>query len=121
VKLFVYGTLMGGAPQGSLLAGKTRTRASVRGTLYALPAGYPALVLVGDGEVHGELVDEVDERVLSLIDQYEGVDEGLYERVEVDVDVGLRRHRAYTYVMRAPERRGGRVVADGRWRWVVRR
>lgn len=121
MKLFVYGTLLGGAPQGALLAGRTRTRATVRGTLYALPAGYPALVLQGQGVVHGEVVDGLDARLMALIDRYEGVDEGLYERVEVDVDVGLRRERAFTYVMAHPERRGGRRVPEGRWAWVVRR
>lgn len=121
MNLFVYGTLMGGAPQGALLAGRHRVKATVRGSLFALPAGYPALRPGGDGVVHGELVEGVDERVLALVDRYEGLDEGLYERIELDVDVGLKRERAWVYVMRHPERRGGRRVPDGRWKWVVRR
>ncbi len=121
MKLFVYGTLLGGAPQGALLAGRHRAKASVRGTLYALPAGYPALVLRGEGEVHGELIEGLDARLMALLDQYEGVAEGLYQRVQLDVDVGLHRERAWAYVMRAPERRGGREIPDGRWRSVIRR
>jgi len=120
-RLFVYGTLRGGQPQGALLAGRTRTEASTRGTLWAMPAGYPALQLVGDGRVHGELVQPVDERILAVIDHFEGVDEGLYRRVKVDVDVGLRRFAAWAYVMDHPARRGARRLTDGRWRGIVRR
>lgn len=119
--LFVYGTLLGGAPQGALLARHERQPASLRGRLYHLPAGYPALDAqpqAGDPAVHGELVMRVDEARLRLIDRYEGVDEGLYRRVERDVDLGLRRIRAWVYVMDHPERRGGRLLTDGRWRRV---
>ncbi len=122
MNLFVYGTLMGGAPQGALLAGLTRHRASLRGRLYHLPAGYPAVdasLQDGDGLVHGELVREVDEARLRLLDQYEGVAEGLYRRVQRDVDLGLRRERAWVYVMDHPVRRGGRLLTEGRWRRVM--
>jgi gamma-glutamylcyclotransferase (GGCT)/AIG2-like uncharacterized protein YtfP len=121
VNLFVYGTLMGGAPQGALLAGLRRSPATVRGRLYAMPAGYPALVLGGAARVSGELVQGVDPNRLVVLDRYEGVDDGLYERVQVEVDVGLERVSAEAYVMDHPERRGGRLVADGRWRRVARR
>ncbi len=124
MNLFVYGTLMGGAPQGALLVGLERRAASLRGRLYDLPAGYPALAALredGDGPVHGELVLGLDEGRLGLLDRYEGVDEGLYRRVERDVDLGLRRLRAWVYVMDHPTRRGGRLVTDGRWRGVRRR
>jgi len=121
VKLFVYGTLQRGQPQGALLAPCRRVPASTRGVLWGLPAGYPALVPEGSEPVHGELVEPVDERLLGLLDHYEGVAEGLYRRVEIEVDVGLRRHVAWAYVMDHPEDRGGRRIPDGRWRGVVRR
>jgi len=119
--VFVYGTFLGGAPQGALLAGHERRPASVRGRLYDMPAGYPALgarVREGDGAVHGELVMRVDENRLRLLDRYDGVDEGLYQRVERDVDVGLRRVRAWVFVMDHPEWKGGRLLPEGRWRKI---
>jgi len=120
-RLFVYGTLQSGQPQGALLAACSRVPASTRGQLYALPAGYPALVPGGTDQVFGQLVEPVDERLLGVLDHYEGVAEGLYRRVEVEVDVGLRRQVAWTYVMDHPESRGGLRLPDGRWRGVVRR
>jgi gamma-glutamylcyclotransferase (GGCT)/AIG2-like uncharacterized protein YtfP len=121
VKLFVYGTLRTGEPQSGLLAGCSRAPASVRGQLYALPAGYPALVVGGSRKVYGELVDGLDEARLSLLDAFEGVDEGLYRRVQVEVDVALQRVLAHAYVMEHPDRVGGVLIEDGRWRRSIRR
>jgi gamma-glutamylcyclotransferase (GGCT)/AIG2-like uncharacterized protein YtfP len=114
--LFVYGTLTSAAPQGALLAGYRRTPATVRGRLYDLPAGYPAVTLGGDGIVHGELVETPEDGKLLVLDAYEGVPEGLYRRVLAEVSVGLRRVQAWIYVMDAPEARGGRLVPTGRWK-----
>jgi gamma-glutamylcyclotransferase (GGCT)/AIG2-like uncharacterized protein YtfP len=71
--------------------------------------------------VHGELVAVPSDRLLGLLDSYEGVDEGLYRRVEIDVTVGLRSQRAWAYVMDDPRARGGRLLRDGRWPGVRRR
>lgn len=120
--LFVYGTLMRGAPQGALMARLPRVDARVAGRLYRMPAGYPALVPeAGVGFVYGELVSDVDERLLVLLDHYEGVEEGLYVRQELDVLVGLLRRRALVYVGVDPVRRGGTLLPSGRWRDVIRR
>lgn len=119
--LFVYGTLLQGQVQAALLEGCPRTEATVRGTLYRLPAGYPALSLRGNGVVHGELVTLRNEGQLRVIDHYEGVEELLFQRVQVDVVIGLRRLPAWAYVMDDPRLRGGREVPDGRWRAVRRR
>ena len=113
--LFVYGTLMSAGSQGGLLAGLRRRDARVRGTLWRLPAGYPALAVGGRSMVYGELVDPPDERILGLCDHYEGVDEGLYARTEVVAMVGLLQERAWAYVMASPRLRGGRLLPDGRW------
>ena len=119
--LFVYGTLLSGeGPAAALLAGLGRREARARGTLWRLPAGYPAFVPGPDGDVHGELVDAPSERVLALVDAYEGVGQGLYERVQADVIVHLRTVAAWTYVMTAPEKQGGVPVPNGRWRSVRR-
>jgi gamma-glutamylcyclotransferase (GGCT)/AIG2-like uncharacterized protein YtfP len=119
--LFVYGTLLSTFAPSPWLAGHHRVAAYIRGSLYHLPAGYPALALSGQQQVFGELVDPVDQRVLLLLDQYEGVSEGLFERRLVDVTVGLRTMAAWAYVMDNPKHRGGRPVPSGRWRPMGRR
>lgn len=112
--VFVYGTLQGGESQGALLRGPRRP-AHVRGRLYHLPAGYPALQLQGDAPVYGELAEVPDPRVLAMLDTYEGVAEGLYERVLVNAIVGLTTVRAWAWVMDDPAARGGRPLPSGRW------
>lgn len=114
--LFVYGTLMTDQAQAALLADMRRVRARVRGTLFRMPAGYPALVPGGEAWVHGELVDLADPRRLAVLDHYEGVDEGLYRRVQVPVVVGLRTLEGWTWAMSDPAARGGRILPSGRWR-----
>ncbi|MEM6929436.1 MAG: gamma-glutamylcyclotransferase [Myxococcota bacterium] len=118
--LFVYGTLMEGQSQAGLLGGLPRRAGTVRGTLWDMPAGYPAL---GPGVevVHGEIVSGVDERRLFVLDAYEGIDEGLYRRVEVEVQIGLRVEGAWAYRMDDPRLRGGRKVVSGRWHPTRRR
>jgi gamma-glutamylcyclotransferase (GGCT)/AIG2-like uncharacterized protein YtfP len=114
--LFVYGTLMTGGQRALLLRGLTRRPASVRGALYHLREGYPAMDPEGDGVVHGELVDPPAPALLALLDHYEGVDEGLFQRVEVTVRLPLARATAWAWVMRRPDQRGGVAVPSGRWR-----
>ncbi len=119
--LFVYGTLMRGQSQGALLAHLPRVDARIRGRLYRMPGGYPALVPGEGGEVYGELIRGVEPRLWPLLDRYEGVDEGLYRREHHDVLVGLLRHAAVVYVGVEPLRHGGVLLPDGRWRGAVRR
>jgi gamma-glutamylcyclotransferase (GGCT)/AIG2-like uncharacterized protein YtfP len=115
--VFVYGTLRAGASHGGMLDAFKRHDARVRGRLYDLPEGYPAIVPVeADEWVYGELVDGVPDRVLGLLDHYEGVEEGLYQRVVVEAWLGLRPVPAWAWVMDQPERRGGVRVPSGRWR-----
>ena len=116
VALFVYGTLMEAEAQAGLLAGMRRVPARVQGRLFRMPAGYPALVLGPEAWVHGELVDLTEPRRLPILDTYEGVEEGLYERVQVPVWIGLRTLDAWTWVMTDPEGQGGIALPSGRWR-----
>ena len=118
--LFVYGTLLKGQSHGGLLGDSPRVAATTEGRLWSLPAGYPALG-VGEGIVHGELVEIERPGLLSILDRYEGVDEGLYRRVKVDVLVGLRSREAWTYVMEDPRARGGKHIPEGRWSPIRRR
>ena len=119
--MFVYGTLLTGGDRALLLGGLGRRPATVRGTLYDLPAGYPALVLAGDGRVHGELVDAPDVRLLGVLDTYEGVSDGHFDRIAVDAKVGLRTERAWAYILDPARARNGRLVRSGRWQPVRRR
>ena len=82
--LFVYGSLMQGQPADGYLASRRIRPATVRGKLYRAPAGYPALVLDPEGGlIHGELVLDPDPGLLIVLDLYEGVRDGLYQRVPV--------------------------------------
>lgn len=113
--LFVYGTLKGGESQSGLLRGLRRQPARIRGRLYHLPAGYPAVSPGGMEEVWGELVEPPSEALLDLLDQYEGVDSGAFQRVQVPAILGLRTVRAWAWVMEDPGARGGRLLPSGRW------
>ncbi len=119
--LFVYGTLMSTGAQRGLLADLPRVAAWVNGQLWSLPAGYPALVPGHEGVVHGELVAPPDAGRLSVLDAYEGVSEGLYARVLLSVRAGTATRLAWAWVMANPEKRGGRLIASGRWKPFVNR
>lgn len=119
--LFIYGTLMAGQPQGGLLRGLPRTKAIVRGALFRLPQGYPAIRLEGRQAVQGQLVEGIDTRRMQLLDEIEGVGQSLYERMDCEAIVGLRQVAAQVYAMRDPLRSGGIPIPSGRWRGVIRR
>ena len=114
--LFVYGTLRSDASEGRMLGDRKRESANTRGRLFVLPAGYPALSLAGKDVVYGELVYDIDEGILTVLDVYEGVHEGLFTRVELQCSRGLKTVRAHAYVMADPKRIGGRHLPKGRWR-----
>jgi gamma-glutamylcyclotransferase (GGCT)/AIG2-like uncharacterized protein YtfP len=115
--LFVYGTLAASGPEGALLAHLPRAPAHTRGELWALPAGYPALV-VRPGittVVYGERVDPPDERLLAVLDTYEGVSEGLYRRVVLEVVCDGRVGPAWAWIMDLARARTGVRLPEGRW------
>ena len=113
VHLFVYGTLRSGGGAAGLLRGcRLAGPGIVAGTLYDL-GDYPALVLAGSGPVEGE-VWRCPAYALARLDEYEGVAEGLFERVEVEA-AGAR---CWTYVagpLLAPRLTPERRIAAGRW------
>ncbi len=112
--LFVYGTLRSGGEAAKVLEGaELIAPASVPGGLYDTGNGYPALVLAGGGKVHGE-VWRCPSSLLRALDEHEGVDEGLFRRVGVQV----RERACWTYVagpalarQLTPERR----IPSGSW------
>ena len=80
--LFVYGTLRSDAALAGVLSAAERIAdASVEGTLYDLD-DYPALMLYGTTLVQGEIwACPLD--LLWKLDEYEGVERGLFRRVAV--------------------------------------
>jgi len=90
-RLFVYGTLKSGGSHHHHLAGQTLLGPAhtVPGyTLYLFHIGhdYPGMVRSPEAiGVSGE-VWEVEKDCLARLDVYEGVPEGLYERVPVALD-----------------------------------
>ncbi len=114
--LFTYGSLKAGAASAearALLARCERVGpGSVRGTLYDV-GDYPALLLAGDDRISGEIW-RCPAHALPDLDRYEGVAEGLFRRVGVEVDG----RGCWTYVAGpglgpglVPDRR----IQSGRW------
>ena len=85
--LFVYGTLRSNGAGASLLAdGELIGEGSVGGVLYDIDGAYPALVLYGETPVRGE-VWRCPAPVLLTLDEYEGVSDGLFRRIGVEVEM----------------------------------
>jgi gamma-glutamylcyclotransferase (GGCT)/AIG2-like uncharacterized protein YtfP len=116
--LFVYGTLMEDQANAHHLAGVPRRAGIVRGVLHDCgPA--PAMAL-GEGEVHGEVVELPLERLAGM-DELEGVAPagapgGLYRRTVLTVRTAEGALRAYVYVMEDASRLPR--IASGDWRSV---
>ena len=121
ISVFVYGTLATGGGQEQLLGMGRRRPATAVGTLWSLPAGYPALQIAGSGVVHGERVDGLPEAALGVLDAYEGVADGLFRRVALTVLCDGARAVVWAWVMDEPRRHRGRMVPGGRWRATRRR
>jgi gamma-glutamylcyclotransferase (GGCT)/AIG2-like uncharacterized protein YtfP len=87
--LFVYGTLMPGHLRWAVLEPHAVgwRPAAVEGHLYDTGQGWPAAVFApGDDLVRGWAVDldpGVTDVVMAHLDEVEGVDQGLFRRVEV--------------------------------------
>lgn len=112
---------MEGEANAHHLAGVPRRAGTVRGVLHDC-GPYPALAL-GEGEVHGELVELPLERLAGM-DALEGVSPGgapggLYRRTVLPVRTAAGVLRAYVYVMDDPSRFPR--IAGGDWRGVAGR
>ena len=78
MKVFVYGTVMPGGKYYDYIFNDTLPsflEAKVRGKLYDLNVGYPALLLGGKNWVYGFLLSFEDENILKKLDMLEGFDE----------------------------------------------
>jgi gamma-glutamylcyclotransferase (GGCT)/AIG2-like uncharacterized protein YtfP len=89
--VFVYGTLLPGEERWPLVEAHVVAArpATVRGALFDTGAGYPCALFDRDGTIPGAVLElrpgDVD-TVLAILDEVEGVDLGLYERVVVTTD-----------------------------------
>ncbi len=99
IHLFVYGTLRSNGAGASLLAdGVLVGEGSVGGVLYDIDGNYPALILYPGTPIFGE-VWRCPALSLFQLDEYEGVDEGLFRRVGVEVEMkDGGRQGCWTYV-----------------------
>ena len=102
-RVFVYGTLKRGGGNHGYLAGQRFVgvaRTEPRFRLYDL-SGYPGMVAAAPGEpgnaIEGE-VWEVDAAGLAGLDELEGIDEGLYERVPVPLQAPFNEERVEGYL-----------------------
>lgn len=119
-KVFVYGTLCRGQRYHHILApfAKQFHKATVRGQLFDLPVGYPAMI-EGESAVAGELVElkNVSEalRLLDELEDYEeNSDSNEYERIVVKVVTESgEEHDCYVYLY-SPNRREW-LAANGTW------
>lgn len=114
--LFAYGTLKSDTAPASaraLLRDCERIgTAEVRGTLYDT-GRYPALLLVGDDRVSGE-VWRCPASLLPVLDGYEGVNDGLFRRVGVRAG----EHACWVYVagpMLGPRLKPEARIPSGSW------
>ncbi len=99
--VFVYGTLKRGGRNHRCLAGQQflgEARTAPGYMLYSL-GDYPGMVRSADTshDVTGE-VWEVDAACLAQLDELEGVAEGLYERVSVQLVPPFGNHPVDTYI-----------------------
>lgn len=113
VRFFVYGTLRRSQPAASLLDEcRFLGEGWMTGSLYDT-GSYPALVLDGRGKVFGE-VWSCSAETLTRLDPYEGVGEGLFERVEVII----QGRSCWTYIAGprlAPRLRPDQRIPSGEW------
>ena len=107
--LFVYGTLKSGKSREAapILGDCTLVgTGEVSGTMYHV-GDYPALLLGGPQTVRGEIW-RCPTDLLKKLDEYEGVDRGLFRRAAVEVDG----YACWIYV--AGPRLGPRLVPQAR-------
>ncbi|MEH2281044.1 MAG: gamma-glutamylcyclotransferase [Nostoc sp.] len=127
IRVFVYGTLKPGeANYQKYCTGKIVDvkRAFVKGKLFAVPMGYPAMTL-GDSQVHGYLLSFPNPKILNELDVLEDYQpnrqtpENLYNRqiIEVYEPQSLSLGWAWVYLMtlQQVEQLRGSLQPDGWW------
>lgn len=100
-RVFVYGTLLGEEQVREVLGRVPRSRpAMLRGFRRVAHPGGPWFVAERDemSVIEGRVLEGVSGGGLDRLDRYEGVSEGLYERVAAKVEVAGRGLDAWVYV-----------------------
>ena len=116
-RVFAYGTFRSGESARAMIAGHVDDTipATVIGTIYAFPEGYPGMVAEGDSTVVGEVLMLNDLTVaFALLDAYEGDD---YERTlkRVTLEDGTEVW-AWIYLLRDPTSvRNAELIPSGDW------
>ncbi|MBS4025856.1 MAG: gamma-glutamylcyclotransferase [Clostridia bacterium] len=129
IKVFVYGTLMKGFGNHRQIEEQLigLRPGKVKGELYHLSAGYPALRF-GEGTVIGELLTLSDpQQTLAKLDWLEGYSgnngSNLYNRVEVEVSTDTGTEKAYCYIWSEENCsyliNSGTPVRNGDWRKYI--
>lgn len=115
--LFVYGTLLPGQVNWHVLAPFVADEGwadSAAGDLYDTGLGWPAAVFTdGSGQVVGRvftLADDTLAEALAVLDEFEGIHEGAYARIEVATHGG---RAAWAYHSGAPG--DSPLVSSGDW------
>lgn len=126
LSIFVYGTLKPGHSNYGCCYDRVLSAdaAMVRGQLFDLPVGYPAMAL-GDQWVLGYRLTFADEQILLILDELEGYslhrpsDRNEYQRVWVAIfnREGHSLGEGWTYRMDADrvQRYQGRLIDSGEW------
>lgn len=127
VPVFVYGTLKPGESNYEHYCGSrvlAATRATVKGQLFALPVGYPAMVL-GEGVVQGYLLTFNTPNILQYLDPLEGhnpqrpPEKNFYNRKQLEVysleaePLGLA--WAYFMTLDQVKQLDGVIIPSGWW------
>ena len=130
-RVFVYGSLREGFWNFQrLLKGKVNsiTSAEIKGILYHLPEGYPA-VIEGDGNVKGEVVELVDDDLLVKLDNlecYRGEGQNnLYDRKNIKVRLeGGEDIYCWVYFYNRGNfqhlKENGVLITDGDWKKFIK-
>lgn len=113
--MFVYGTLAPGDVRWHLVEPfvTSRRRATAPGRVYDTGLGYPAARFDQDGTIEGwvyELVAGRETEALELLDIVEGVVEGGYRRVRVEITDSIS---AWAYEVGVDT--GAMTDLEGRW------
>ena len=100
--LFIYGTLKRGHCRAPVLIRQRCLGAAQTRPIYRLfnCGTYPGLVRAGQDDglsVEGELW-EIDDDCLALLDDEEGIDKGLYERMPIEIEGKHQHADAYLYL-----------------------
>lgn len=113
VKVAVYGSLKSFHPNSSLLGVDAKVVAQgirVPNTAMYAVSWFPGVVHDDEGPGVDVEVVEIDEKTLRFLDEYEGVDAGLYVREEVELPNG---DKSFMYFYNRPLK--GRLVPSGKW------